>query len=78
MFEHSKHENVVLYIPVFHYYPIKALRRTSLAIAMQSLILTATGLGLATCWIANFDEEEVKKATEIPDDWRIAAMTPLG
>lgn len=48
------------------------------AIAMQSLILVATGLGLGTCWIANFDEEEAKRALEIPKDWRVVAITPLG
>lgn len=45
---------------------------------MQSLIHVATELGLGTCWIANFSEKELKKAVEIPDDWRIVAMTPLG
>jgi nitroreductase len=34
--------------------------------------------GPVACWIANFDEQEVKKATGIPDDWRIVAMPPLG
>jgi nitroreductase len=48
------------------------------AIAMQNLILTATELGLGTCWVANFDENAAKKALDIPKDFRIVAMTPLG
>ena len=48
------------------------------AITMQNLILTATELGLGTCWIAAFDEKEAKKALNIPKDIRVVAMTPLG
>jgi nitroreductase len=52
--------------------------KVDLAIAMQNLILTATELGLGTCWIANFDENAVKKALNIPKEIRIVSMTPLG
>ncbi|GAG35272.1 unnamed protein product, partial [marine sediment metagenome] len=31
-----------------------------------------------TCWIADFDEEEVKKVLQIPSAIRVVAMTPLG
>ena len=48
------------------------------AIAMQNLVLTATELGLGTCWIAMFDETAAKKALGIPDHVRVVAMTPLG
>jgi nitroreductase len=48
------------------------------AIAMQNLILTATELGLGTCWIGAFNEKEVKKALNIPRYIRVVAMTPLG
>lgn len=52
--------------------------KVDVAIALQDLILVATQLGLGTCWIANFNEEEVKRALAIPRDWRVVAMTPLG
>ncbi|MGD0451245.1 MAG: nitroreductase family protein [Candidatus Bathyarchaeia archaeon] len=52
--------------------------KVDLAIAMQNLILAATELGLGTCWIANFDENAVKKALNIPKEIRVVAMTPLG
>jgi nitroreductase len=48
------------------------------AIAMQNLILASTELGLGTCWIANFDEDPVKKLLNVPDSIRIVAMTPVG
>lgn len=48
------------------------------AIAMQNLILAATELGLGTCWVANFNEKAAKKALDIPKDFRVVAMTPLG
>jgi nitroreductase len=48
------------------------------AIAMQNMVLTATELGLGTCWIAMFDEAIAKKALNVPDDVRVVVMTPLG
>ncbi len=52
--------------------------KVDLAISMQNLILTATELGLGTCWVADFDENSVKRALNIPKDIRVVAMTPLG
>ena len=48
------------------------------AIAMQNLILTATELGLGTCWVADFNETAARKALGLPLDIRVVAMTPLG
>ncbi len=48
------------------------------AIAMQNMILTATELGLGTCWIAAFDEKPIQKALKLPSNIRVVAMTPLG
>ena len=48
---------------------------------MQNLVLTATDLGLGTCWVAAFErngEEEIKKVLNLPKDLRVIAMTPLG
>lgn len=52
--------------------------KVDVAIAMQSLILTATDLDLGTCWTANFNEEAAKMSLEIPGSWRVVAMTPIG
>jgi len=51
------------------------------AIATQNLVLTATELGLGTCWVAGFEkngEKEIKKALNLPKNLKVVAMTPLG
>ncbi|HSB05669.1 MAG TPA: nitroreductase family protein [Thermodesulfobacteriota bacterium] len=35
-------------------------------------------LGLGTCWIGAFKEDETKKILNIPEHVRVVAMTPLG
>jgi len=52
--------------------------KVDVAIAMQDLILEAWELGLGTCWIGSFREEEVKRILGIPDEVRVVALTPLG
>jgi len=47
-------------------------------IAMDHLILTATNLGLGTCWIAAFDAEAAREVLELPDDVEPLLFTPLG
>jgi nitroreductase len=42
------------------------------------MILQAYELGLGTCWIGAFKEDEVKKILKIPEHVRVVAMTPLG
>ena len=49
-----------------------------LTIAMDHLILAATREGLGTCWIGAFDEAQVKKILNIPDNVRVLALTPVG
>jgi nitroreductase len=48
------------------------------SIACAFMILQAYELGLGTCWIGAFKEDEVKKTLSIPEDVRVVAMTPLG
>jgi nitroreductase len=48
------------------------------AIAMQNMILTATGEGLGTCWVASFSEDRVKSLLRIPDSFRVVALMALG
>jgi len=48
------------------------------SIAFTHLILAARAEGLGTCWIGSFDNEEVKKMLEIPDDVNVVAAAPLG
>jgi len=48
------------------------------SIACAFMILQAYELGLGTCWIGAFKEDEVKRILKIPEEIRVVAMTPLG
>ena len=50
----------------------------NLAIAVDHMTLAATALGLATCWIGAFDQQEVKRILEIPEKYKVVALLPLG
>jgi nitroreductase len=47
-------------------------------ICFEHLILAATAEGLATCWIGWFNETEVQEVLNIPEKYRVLALTPLG
>jgi nitroreductase len=48
------------------------------AIALDHLTLAAVAEGLGTCWIAAFDEEQIKRLLGIPAAAKVIALTPLG
>jgi len=48
------------------------------AIAFEHLCLAAHALGLGTCWMGWYDEEQIKQALGIPATMRIIGLTPLG
>lgn len=48
------------------------------AAATQNMLLTAQAMGLATCWVGAFHEEEAKKVLKIPDGVRPVAIVPVG
>jgi len=50
----------------------------NLAIAVDHMTLAAVEEGLGTCWIGAFSQEEVKKALNIPEDYQVVALLPLG
>jgi nitroreductase len=47
-------------------------------IAMENMVLVATGEGIGTCWIGSFDEDQVKSLLKIPEDFRVVAMLAVG
>ena len=49
-----------------------------LAIAMDHMSLEATSLGLGTCWIGAFYQEQVKEILNVPEDVRIVSLLTLG
>ena len=48
------------------------------AAATQNILLTAHSLGLGTCWIGAFNENEAKKAINAPEEIRPVAIIPVG
>ena len=48
------------------------------AIAFEHLCLAAHALGLGTCWMGWYDEQQIKRALDIPEHIRIVGLTPLG
>jgi nitroreductase len=48
------------------------------AAATQNILLTAFSLGLGTCWVGAFNEDEAKKAVNAPEGIRPVVMIPIG
>jgi nitroreductase len=49
-----------------------------IGIAGEHMVLTATEMGLGTCWIGWFREKAIKKILNIPRGWKVAALLTLG
>ena len=49
-----------------------------LAIALDHMSLEATSLGLGTCWIGAFYQDQVKEILGVPEGVRITSLMPLG
>jgi nitroreductase len=48
------------------------------SIACSFMILQAYELGLGTCWIGAFKEDQTRKILSIPEHVRVVAMIPMG
>lgn len=48
------------------------------SIAVEHLCLAATSLGLATCWVCNFDPEIIRRAFRLPEGMEPIAIIPIG
>jgi nitroreductase len=47
-------------------------------IALEHIVLAATSLGLGSCWIGSFDEEELRRELGIPGRFRVVAILTVG
>lgn len=48
------------------------------AIALEHLVLAATALGLGTCWIGMFNQEDIREMLRITEDFEVVALAALG
>jgi len=48
------------------------------AAATQNMLLAAQAMGVATCWVGAFQEEEVRKVLNVPTGVRPVAIIPVG
>ena len=55
-----------------HCYPI------DLAIALDHMSLQASSLGLGTCWIGVYSQDQVKEILGVPENVRIVALMTVG
>ena len=46
--------------------------------AIQNFLLRITDLGLGSCWISAFLDNEIKNALNIPEKIKIEALLPVG
>ena len=49
-----------------------------LAIALDHLTLQAAEEGLGTCWIGAFDQKKTKEILNLPKEYKVIALMPLG
>lgn len=48
------------------------------AIAVENMVLAATGERLGTCWIGSFDEAKVRDVLKIPENLRVVVLLAVG
>jgi len=47
-------------------------------IAMENLVIAATGEGLGTCWIGFFNEKTIREMLQIPSRLKVVALLAIG
>jgi len=46
--------------------------------AIQTMMLTATSLGLGSCWVGAFDEYEIRRILGLPEDVNVQGIITIG
>jgi len=47
-------------------------------IALENMVIAAEAQGVGSCWIGDFNEEEVKEMLGIPDNFKVVALVSFG
>ena len=50
----------------------------NVAIAVEHIVLQAVEIGLGTCWVRWYEDNEVKEILDIPDHIEVMALLPVG
>ena len=62
-----------------HYYERgKIYSRQQAGASVENMLLKATELGLASCWVGAFSDETIRHILNIPDDIELEAVLPIG
>lgn len=56
----------------------KIYSRQQAGAAIQNMLLKIEDKGLSTCWVGDFDEEQIKRELKIKKDSEIEALFPIG
>lgn len=48
------------------------------SISLQNMVIAAWALGVGSCWIGDFKEDDIKQLLKIPDKWKIIALVSFG
>ncbi len=54
------------------------VRPIDCSIVLSFMMLQAQELGLGMCWLGAFRSDEVKRILDIPDDYKVVAVLPVG
>ncbi len=50
----------------------------NVAIAVEHIVLQAVEIGLGTCWVRWYEDDNVKEILDIPDHVEVMALLPIG
>ncbi len=50
----------------------------NVAIAVEHIVLQAVEIGLGTCWVRWYEDDDVKEILDIPDHVEVMALLPIG
>jgi len=78
MFARFLHESPVVIVGCGNKWASPKWYVVDTTIAMQNMVIAATGEGLGTCWIGSFTEKQVKDLLEIPSRFTVVALLAVG
>jgi len=56
----------------------KNYQLVDMGIVGEHIVLTATELGLGTCWVGWVHKSHIKRVLNIPTNWEVACIIPIG